>query len=269
MAERYEDRYREESYRGEPYRGERDYERDERGFMDRAGDEVRSWFGDEDAEYRRRMDETMRERDQQRSGSPGRSYGMRGQQGRNPDWRARGYRDESARWSADRPAESGRSQYDRPSNPHESAGYRGYRGFSKVYADEAALAGRGRVGWPEGPYEERGGRTATPQNDFTGRGPKGYQRSDARINEEVCDRLAEAWDVDASDIEVRVTGGEVTLSGTVHNRMEKRRAEDLVENLSGVREVRNELRVGGTQTTNGQSTTTTGGSMGAAGPTRR
>lgn len=29
---------------------------DERGFLDRAGDEVASWFGDEDAERRRRMD---------------------------------------------------------------------------------------------------------------------------------------------------------------------------------------------------------------------
>ena len=31
-------------------------DRDERGFFDRAGDEVASWFGDEDAERRRRMD---------------------------------------------------------------------------------------------------------------------------------------------------------------------------------------------------------------------
>jgi hypothetical protein len=31
-------------------------ERDERGFFERAGDEVASWFGDEDAERRRRMD---------------------------------------------------------------------------------------------------------------------------------------------------------------------------------------------------------------------
>jgi hypothetical protein len=41
----------------------RDRDRDEdRGFFDRAGDEVRSWFGDEEAERRRRMDE-MRDRE--------------------------------------------------------------------------------------------------------------------------------------------------------------------------------------------------------------
>lgn len=36
--------------------------RDDRGWMDRAGDEVASWFGDEDAERRRRMDD-LRDRD--------------------------------------------------------------------------------------------------------------------------------------------------------------------------------------------------------------
>lgn len=34
-----------------------DYDYEERGFLDRAGDEVRSWFGDEEAERRRRYDE--------------------------------------------------------------------------------------------------------------------------------------------------------------------------------------------------------------------
>ena len=35
----------------------RGYDYQDRGFIDRAGDEVRSWFGDEDAERRRRADE--------------------------------------------------------------------------------------------------------------------------------------------------------------------------------------------------------------------
>lgn len=34
-----------------------DYDPDERGFFDRAGDEIRSWFGDEEAERRREYDE--------------------------------------------------------------------------------------------------------------------------------------------------------------------------------------------------------------------
>ena len=42
------------------YRGGRD--RTDRGLIDRAGDEVRSWFGDEEAERRRRVDERRTDR---------------------------------------------------------------------------------------------------------------------------------------------------------------------------------------------------------------
>ena len=82
---------------------------------------------------------------------------------------------------------------------------------------------------------------------FTGRGPKGYQRSDERINEDVCDRLCDSGEIDASEVEVRVSGGEVTLTGSVSDRNQKRRAEDLIEQVSGVREVHNNLRVGQSQ----------------------
>lgn len=37
--------------------GAQDYDRDDRGFFTRAGDEVRSWFGDEEAERRREIDQ--------------------------------------------------------------------------------------------------------------------------------------------------------------------------------------------------------------------
>lgn len=70
------------------------------------------------------------------------------------------------------------------------------------------------------------------------------ERSDARINEDVCDRLCDSGEVDATEVEVRVSDGEVTLSGSVSDRNQKRRAEDLIEKVSGVREVHNNLRVG-------------------------
>jgi hypothetical protein len=76
-----------------------------------------------------------------------------------------------------------------------------------------------------------------------GRGPKSYQRSDARILEDINDRLTDDPQLDASDIEVGVSGREVTLSGTVANRYEKRRAEDLTDSVSGVIHVQNNLRV--------------------------
>jgi hypothetical protein len=78
-----------------------------------------------------------------------------------------------------------------------------------------------------------------------GRGPKGYKRSDDRIHEDVCERLTEDPFIDASNIEVAVTEGEVTLNGTVSSRGLKRRAEDLAEMASGVAHVQNNLRVQG------------------------
>ena len=49
--------------------------------------------------------------------------------------------------------------------------------------------------------------------------------------------------MDATDIEVGVSGREVTLDGTVDSRMAKRRAEDIADSVSGVLHVQNNLRV--------------------------
>ena len=76
-----------------------------------------------------------------------------------------------------------------------------------------------------------------------GRGPRGYQRSDDRIRDEVCERLARHPRIDASDVEVVVGNGEVTLQGTVDSRSVKRLLEDVAESVWGVREVHNQVRV--------------------------
>jgi len=56
--------------------------------------------------------------------------------------------------------------------------------------------------------------------------------------------LADDDYVDASNINVQIQNDEVVLSGTVNSREEKRRAEDVVESISGVRNVENRIRVG-------------------------
>ncbi|ADV68415.1 BON domain-containing protein [Deinococcus maricopensis] len=76
-----------------------------------------------------------------------------------------------------------------------------------------------------------------------GKGPKGYQRSDDRIREMVSDALEDDHGIDASDIEVMVQNGEVTLTGTVTDRQQKRMAEDCAERVRGVRDVHNQIRV--------------------------
>ncbi len=130
---------------GRGNRGRYDYDREDRGFFDKAADEVASWFGDEEAERRRRLDERQN--------------------------------------------------------------YQGYR------------------------------------ENHRGRGPKNYTRSDDRIKEDINDRLTDDYYLDASDIDVEVNNGEVTLTGTVDSRYAKRRAEDIAEDISGVTHCENRIRV--------------------------
>jgi osmotically-inducible protein OsmY len=78
---------------------------------------------------------------------------------------------------------------------------------------------------------------------FAGRGPKGYQRSRERILDDVCQRLTDHPEIDASNVEVDVQEDVVVLRGQVHDRGQKRMAEDAAESVSGVRDVRNELDV--------------------------
>lgn len=82
------------------------------------------------------------------------------------------------------------------------------------------------------------------QKSHKGKGPRNYSRSDDRMKEDINDRLSDDPWVDASDIDVVVSSAEVTLTGNVNERSEKRRAEDIAESVSGVKHVENRLRVG-------------------------
>lgn len=73
------------------------------------------------------------------------------------------------------------------------------------------------------------------------KGARNRKRSDPAIHEEVNEALYESYEVDATHIEVEVKDGIVTLSGTVTDRQSKRAAEDCIENIEGVLDVRNEL----------------------------
>lgn len=120
--------------------------------------------------------------------------------------------------------------------------------------DQARFGREGNRGWFEraadevsswfGDDDAQRRRERDASMGHRGRGPKGYVRSDDRIREDVCDRLSDDSLVDASDIEVSVMGREVTLSGTVQSREERRRAEDCAERVTGVSHVQNNLRLG-------------------------
>jgi hypothetical protein len=107
----------------------------------------------------------------------------------------------------------------------------GYGGGMTGYGSERGMGYSGEFTR----YGDRGG--------FAGKGPKGYRRSDERIREEINERLTDHPDIDATEVDVQVQNAEVTLSGTVDHRYAKRLSEELAEEVSGVREVRNEIRV--------------------------
>lgn len=86
-------------------------------------------------------------------------------------------------------------------------------------------------------------RNYSYEGPHRGKGPKNYTRSSERIKDDAANRLLQDSLVDASDIELEVQGNALILSGTVNSRFEKHRAEALVENVSGVKEVQNNLKV--------------------------
>jgi hypothetical protein len=74
-------------------------------------------------------------------------------------------------------------------------------------------------------------------------GPKGYQRSDERLREDISERLFGAYHIDSSEVTLEVTGGKVTLEGLVPSRHMKHAIEDMVDACPGVVEIDNRIRV--------------------------
>lgn len=147
----------------------------------------------------------------------GRQGGREGDYSRDIDWRSGQGDSGSGSWG------QGQGRF----------GQSGQGGSANQASQYGYSSGGGYAGqqWQQGPH--------------TGRGPQGYQRSNESIQEEVCEILTRHGHVDASGITVEVSNGEVTLSGTVNSRQEKRMAEECLENLSGVRDIHNQLRVAG------------------------
>jgi osmotically-inducible protein OsmY len=87
------------------------------------------------------------------------------------------------------------------------------------------------------------GRGRDGGRDYRGMGPKGYKRADERISDEAHERLTDDPWVDATNVSISVSGGEITLAGTVESREAKHRAERCVEDISGVNHVQNNLRI--------------------------
>ncbi|ODM41182.1 BON domain-containing protein [Cereibacter johrii] len=215
---------------------DRNRDRFDARYQDRGQDEARG--GERDRSFGGGMDAASgygfgaagfdpRDRDDRRGGygASDRDYGS---ERRSQDERSWGYGPQIGReWER-----RGQSYDERQGRGgprfHDSAGE---RGFMDRAADEV-------MSWMG---DDEAGRRR--EEDHRGKGPRGYQRSDTRILDDVNDRLSDDPRLDASDIDVSVADGEVTLSGHVSTKMDKRRAEDCADAVSGVRHVQNNLRV--------------------------
>ncbi|MFO7275428.1 MAG: BON domain-containing protein [Pseudomonadota bacterium] len=124
---------------------------------------------------------------------------------------------------------------------------RGYGG--QDFRGSGSYGGHGTTGdygYGAGPGGSWGGMQAPPQGmsgTTARRGPKGYQRSDERLKEDICERLMQAEHIDSSEVTIEVQAGRVTLEGTVPERYMKHAIEDLVDACPGVQDIDNRIRV--------------------------
>lgn len=225
--------------------------------------------GREDARYTRRPDEDLYGRSGwQDPDYEGVSPAMRrgdyetGYRAHPTDRRGRDYDGEGRRFGSHEADQRYQREMRRPDATYSSGtgGYdyeRGYgdggraddRGFedrAREAGDFFRRTGRRISNWFSDVAGEGGQENRNAYEEYRGArglGPKGYKRSDERISDDVHQRLADdAW-LDATHINVAVSDGEVTLSGTVVSREAKHRAERIVEDLAGVHHVQNNLRV--------------------------
>jgi hypothetical protein len=166
---------------------------------------------------------------------------------RNPMWR-----DEPQTWQEDDARSAGSTG---SSQVYASSAYGSQGGFDRPYSDANARSpahhGRGfGHDYREQFAEQRYGRqpafgygfTEGATGAFRGRGPKGYERSDDRLREIICERLTDDPRIDASDVHIEVRDKVAKLTGQVPDRRTKYEIEDVVEHC-GVKDIDNQVRV--------------------------
>ena len=165
---------------------------------------------------------------------------------------------------AERPERSSQTSSGRAASPYDEGEVSAWYGGDTGMGDPGSSQYGGQYGSPPAsqfwsrygdrinaqerqPYG-RGNRSSVSDSGqmhgrFSGRGPRGYQRSDERIREDVCELLTRHGEIDASGMEVEVQRATVILRGTADSGRTRRLTEELVEDIPGVRDVQNELRV--------------------------
>jgi hypothetical protein len=166
--------------------------RDERGFFERAGDEVASWFGDEEAERRRREDQMRDRRDEESGRDWGRErmsrdrdrdrdwYRTRGANERggfsesdyNPSWRRELSRSERDRGYRPITGDYGRGSDFESEQFYAASGYgRGERGFGDY---DRFQRDRSQSEWGRDPYRRTSRAGTSDWSDRSRHEERGY-----------------------------------------------------------------------------------------------
>lgn len=180
--------------------------------------------------YERDERDERSERNQRGQGGWGSERG-RGEGGRAMHWQEGSERDRAQR--------GGQPSYGGGYFGDAGRGGQSFSGGQRVYPDDPGYRRRT-------PFAGQAGASGAQGGQHAGRrvtGPKGYRRSDERVREDVCERLAMNPYIDVGEVSVEVANGVVTLDGTVSERREKYVVEEIADAVFGVTEVDNRLRV--------------------------
>lgn len=224
-------------------------------------------YGDRDRERDRSSAAAQRDYPYERgyeTPPPGYEGGYRG------DLQGRGYRG----WDEERGAPWTTQDGRRATGPEAYRGGRSVEPWPGTRRDDDTYSAQGsdtwgtpQQGYRTEPYGDDGQSVAQERQQrydrFRGQGPKGYRRTDERIHEDVCEALSRDPYVDASEMEVKVNDGVVTLEGEISSRQMKHRAENCADSCSGVKDVENHLKVRSQSSSGGSSAV--GGSASADG----
>lgn len=136
-----------------------------------------------------------------------------------------------------------RNRYGEGKIHHDSYQDDQYRNdYDPTYKDEYGM---------KHPYEHGGEenrwsddiRSESSRENHRGKGPRGYVRSDAKILEDAHQILSKNTSLDASGIEISVVDRCIYLKGEVDTRKDKRLAEDLIDDIPGVVDVWNQIKI--------------------------
>lgn len=140
---------------------------------------------------------------------------------------------------------SGQSQQANPEVQDLTPDESGFGGQGRFRGQQESGGWRGQgQGYQGGP----GSRNTEGDYDSAGSGQplaneQSGPRSDTDLLEAVTERLLWDGDVDASNIQVSVNRGEVTLEGMVENLTQQRLAEETLGALGGITRIHNKLRI--------------------------